>query len=169
MNDDKKTTESPRNFIHSQLESFVDFSIISNDQDKDKLDDIDESVSAAQPQDDNPPNNKTSKPQAIYASFFWIDLCNEPITSSSSERVFNCAVDSSDLTCQINRATSIFNTMFPGEEFLPKPPNPDPEETDDNDNVNEVTENVEVVSPTSSDNDQPPLNAPARESESDMT
>lgn len=98
-------------------------------------------------------NLRTSKPHAIYGTFFWLHLNNEQKCSDS--KIFNCGIDSTNLTSQVTRAVTIFNTMFPGEECLPKPP--DPEENDDNDTEDISTlqnEEPSVAQPDNNDNDQ---------------
>lgn len=105
---------SPREYIESQLQSFVNFEMV---------------MSSSCENDELGNGSNDIRPQAIYGSYFWIDLWNGQ-ESSPTSRIHNCAVDSTDLTSRVSRAANIFRSMFPGEEFLPKPPPPEHDEND---------------------------------------
>ncbi|CAL8148348.1 unnamed protein product [Orchesella dallaii] len=127
------------------------------------MDDSDETISSSGTQccsDDSSTTTGQSnmKPQVIYGSYFNLtyscdSLFSELYKNSSGDSnsyIMSCGIESAELSKYVSKAKSIFSTLYPEEEFLPKAPDCDEPDAVNGDDID--------ISEFSSTNEDPAVN-----------
>jgi len=155
---DTEVQQQPcRSTVETLLSPFLQFRKRAED---DSVDTNSSSGAECSSEDLNTSTEQT-KPQVIYGSYFTLTYSCDSLFSelyrntkeNSNSYIMACGIGSAELSKYVSKAKSIFSTLYPDEEFLPKAPDCDESEVMNGDDID--------ISELSPPNENPVVNPEA--------
>ncbi|ODM88108.1 Rab proteins geranylgeranyltransferase component A [Orchesella cincta] len=130
---DPETTQPCRSIVETLLSPFVQFRKHTEECMEDSVGTNSSSGAECCSEDSTTTTEETIKPQVIYGSYFKLTYSCDSLFSelyrnsreNSDNYIMTSDIGSAELTKYVLKAKSIFSTLYPDEEFLPKAPDCD--------------------------------------------